>query len=159
MCSCVFAFRDRSPTREGHLQFVWFLCFRWGDVEVEFQSLYSNMFCIPFEGQINFRFLNSNCYKFRPLKTKKLANIAFRYGDFGTKSPVPFTPPGPPPGPPPVLLPLAVCKAASGGLSLSLSFSRAISLRRALVVGPKKRWNARTQTTFPTSCLGLSPSD
>ena len=47
-----------------------------------------------------------------------------RYGDFGAKSPVPFTPPGPPPGPPPVLLPLAACKAAFGGLSLSLSLSR-----------------------------------
>ena len=46
-----------------------------------------------------------------------------RYGDFGTKSPVPFTPPGPPPGTPPALLPLAVCKAAFGGLSLSLSLS------------------------------------
>ena len=53
-----------------------------------------------------------------PENTKICKNY-IRYGDFGTKSPVPFTPPGPPPGTPPVLLPLAAWNAAFGGLSLS----------------------------------------
>ena len=64
----------------------------------------------------------------------KIRQKCIRYGDFGAKSPVPFTPPGPPPGPPPVLLPLAACKAAFGGLSLSLSFSRNMSRRERIIV-------------------------
>ena len=89
-----------------------------------------NIFCKPFSGQNCFRLLGSTCHRIRPRKQKKNNENCIRYVDFVPKSHVPFRPPSHP------LRSLNSLKA-SGGLSLSLSFSRTMLLGEGPQVAEK----------------------